>query len=50
MDPVAIGAVLAAIAGGVGEGLAASCGPGFALVRRPFNHRPGPQRGAVVDG
>jgi len=51
MDPVAIGAVLAAIAGGVGDGLGEQLWAGVcALVRRPFHHRRSQQPGAAADG
>jgi hypothetical protein len=51
VDPVAIGAVLAAIVGGVGEGLGEQLWAGVrTLVARPFRHPPGPQAGAVADG
>lgn len=51
MDPVAIGAVLAAIASGVGEGLGGQLWAGVrALVSRPFHRPPGPHADAVTDG
>jgi hypothetical protein len=51
VDAVAIGAVLAAIAGGVGEGLGDQLWTGIcALVRRPSGHRPGTHPGMVANG
>lgn len=51
VDAVALGAVLAAIAGGAGEGLGGQLWAGIvALAARPFHRRGGPQAGAGVDG
>jgi hypothetical protein len=51
VDPVTIGAVLAAIAGGVAEGLGGQLWAGVcALVRRPLGRRSEPQPAAVTDG
>jgi hypothetical protein len=50
MDPVTIGAVLAAVAGGAGGALGAQVWAGVGvLVRRPFRRdRPAPDAGAAV--
>jgi hypothetical protein len=51
MDPVTLGAVLAAIAAGTGGAIGGQLWAGLtALVRRPFRHPPAPAAGEVVAG
>jgi hypothetical protein len=49
MDPVSIGAVLAAVAGGVGGAIGSQVWAGLSmLVRRPFRHMPGSHDGMAL--